>query len=176
MVTNHSLLTIGAFVLLSSILLSFNRSVAVTGDDISNAQDGILATTIMTSYMEIAQGLAFDAVTDTSDVALQSPSYLTPAGMLGSDGVAEDSVHRFNDFDDFSNFEIENTAGGTNRRYRTRFLVRYVNPNNVELVSGTQTFVKRMDLKTWRTFPPASAGTRLDTVNMALVLGYFHFD
>ncbi len=175
MTTGQTLLTIGAFMFLTTILLNFYRVVADTGQTISMGQDGILATTIATSYMEVASGLAFDQVTDTSDAALGNPSVLTSPAYLRAE-AGEDSLVRFNDFDDFNGKVFDRQATGTNRIYRTTFLVRYVNADDVSATSSVQTFVKRMDMKTWRVFPPASSPTEIDTVQTSLVLGYFHFD
>ena len=175
------MLTIFAFALLSTVLVNFYRLLGMTGDDIASAQDGILATTITTSYMEIANGLSFDEVTDSTDEAIGNPSILTSPAALGrevdpDDGEPEDSIHKFNDFDDFHNYEWEKLAGTTGRRYKTRFVVNYVNPNDVQDISATRTFVKRMDLKTWRSWPLPRPGARLDTLRLSLVMGYFHFD
>jgi hypothetical protein len=176
MSTGQVILTMVAFAFLSTILLGFYQILGNTGEDISSGQDGILATTLTTSYMELAQGLAFDDFTDTSDMAIRNVNLLTNPSNLGPEQTWEDSIHKFNDFDDFNNFSIEREAGGTTRRYRTEFKVHYVNPANVSQVSTLRTFVKRMDLKTWRVHPPPLPSTRLDTVRMSLVMGYFHFD
>lgn len=176
MSTGQTLLTVGAMMLLSTILLNFYRVLADTGDDIMSGQDGILATTIATSYMELANGLAFDCITDTSNIALFNSGALTAPGYLGPDGSDEDSVFKFNDFDDFKGFHTEKEAGGTTRRYRAEFDVNYVNPDNVSEVVAYRTFVKRLDVRIWRTFPPVPAGTRTDTLNVSQVMGYFHFD
>jgi len=173
MSTGQTLLTIFAFVLLSTTLISFYRLMGATGDDISSGQDGILATTIATSYMEIAQGLAFDELTDTSNAAIGDPNELTLPNNLGYDNVNEDSIHNFNDFDDFDGFAFDKEAGATGRAYRTQFAVNYVDDDDVSEISNARTFVKRMDLKTWRIMPPTP---RADTLNLSLVLGYFHFD
>jgi hypothetical protein len=175
MSTGQTILTIGAFMFLTTILLNFYSVVAHTGDTITSGQDGILATTIATSYMEIAQGLSFDQISDTSNVALANPSVLTSAFHLGHE-AGEDSIALYNDFDDFHRSTVDKQAMGTNRIYRTVFSVSYVNPDNLVSTSATQTFVKRMDLKTWRIFPPAESAIDLDTVRTSLVLGYFHFD
>jgi hypothetical protein len=172
--TGQTLMTLGAFMLLSTILLNFYSLLANSGDIITSGQDGILATTLATSYMEIADGLAFDAVTDTSDIAIGNPNILTAPAYLGQDRADEDSIQNFNDFDDFNNFSIEKEASGTNRRYKTTFKVYYVDPANVDNTSSTRTFVKRMDLVTWRTFPVIKG--RADTLRLSVVQGYFHFD
>ncbi len=175
MSTGQTILTICALMVLTTILLSFYGTLASSGDSITKGQDGILATTLTTSYTELAQGTAFDEVTDSSDIALQNPSALSLH--LGRD-AGEDSlsIYDCNDFDDFDGLEFEQTVTGSNRRYRTRFSVYYVVPTNLELKCATQTFVKRMDLKSWRVFPPAKSATEIDTVRSSLIMGYFHFD
>lgn len=174
--TGQTIVTIAAFVLLMTIMMNFYGLVASTGDDISNGQDGILETTIATSYMELAQGLSYDQVSDSSDIAIHNVNALTLPSMLGPDQAAEDSIQHFNDFDDFNGLTAEKQPGGTNRRYRTTFEVHYVDPTDVETIVSTKSFVKRMDLKTWRTFPAAGQDERLDTLRTSLVMGYFHFD
>ena len=174
--SNHSLLTIGAFMILTTVLVGFYRLLGSTGDDVGNAQDLILATTITTSYLELAQGLAFDEITDTSHVGLGNPSSLTHPSYLGTDSNYEDSVSVFNDFDDFNGRVFEKTATGTNKRYKTAFRVSYVDLSNVDMISSTQTFVKRMDVLTWRSFPPPMEGEAPDTLSLSATMGYFHFD
>ncbi len=175
MTTGQTILSIGAFMFLTTILMNFYRVTAETGDSIASGQDGILATTIAASYTEIAQGLAFDEVTDTTNAALANPSVLTGPTALGPE-AGDDSMALFNDFDDYNGKSYEKQATGTNRRYRTQFTVSYVNPDNINQKSSVRTFVKRMDLKTWRVSPPPSSPTEIDTVRTFLVLGYFHFD
>jgi hypothetical protein len=175
MTTGQTILSIGAFMFLTTILLNFYRVAAETGDTIASGQDGILATTIAASYAEIAQGLAFDEVTDSTNAALASPTVLTAASSLGPE-AGEDSINTFNDFDDFNGKTFDKQATGTNRRYRTQFTVSYVNPDNINQKSTARTFVKRMDLKTWRIAPAPTSAKDLDTVRTFLVLGYFHFD
>jgi hypothetical protein len=175
MSTNQTMLTIGAFTILMTILQNFYGLLGTTGGDITNAQDMILATTLATSYLESAQGLAFDNITDTTNLALSSPSALTSPSQLGPEGTQEDSIQKFNDFDDFDGFTLERESGSTGRRFRTTFSVHYVDPGNVNTVSAARTFVKRVDVKSWRSYPPPS-GTTLDTLRMSMVMGYFHFD
>jgi hypothetical protein len=172
--SNHTLLTIGAFIILMSLLVNFYGVIGFTGDDISSSQDMILATTITTSYIEIAKGLAFDAVTDTSDLALTDPNLLS--SVLGPESGEKDSLYKFNDFDDFNGFGIEKAASGTTRKFTTTCSVNYVDPNNIGAISINKTFAKRLDLKTWRSYPPAPIGAQVDTLKLSFVMGYFHFD
>ena len=179
MSAGHTLITIFAMMLLTTILLNFYRLLATNGDIVNSGQDGILMSTLATSYMEVASGLAFDSVTDTSDIAIGIPSLMTLASKLGTERAAEDSLYDYDDFDDFngpgpsySGSTIEATANGTTRKYKTTFRVYYVNPGNIETISATQTFVKRLDITMWRTFPPG----KTDTLKVSTVSGYFHFD
>ena len=174
--TGQTIITIAAFVFLTTILVNFYGLVASTGDDIASGQDGILETTIATSYMELAQGLSYDEVSDSSDIAIHNAGALTMASQLGPDDASEDSIQNFDDFDDFNGLTVEKQPGGTNRIYRTHFVVNYVNPAYVQTIVASKTFVKRMDLKTWRIFPVAGEKERLDTLRTSLVVGYFHFD
>jgi hypothetical protein len=172
--TGQTLMTLGAFMLLTTVLLNFYSILSSTNDSIASGQDGILETTIATSYIELAQGLAFDEVTDSSDIALGNPNALTDPGNLGPDGPDEDSVQNFTDFDDFNGLTVDKEASGTNRRYRTTFEVHYVDPLNIENIKMSKTFVKRIDLTTWRIFPPVSGIT--DTLKTSSIMGYFNFN
>jgi hypothetical protein len=172
--TGHTILTMAAFLMLSTLIVNFYDLSGSAGDSISSGQDGIFLTSITTSYIEIAQGMAFDNVTDSSNVALSSVSSLTAPGSLGHE-AGEDSLKEFNDFDDFNNYSLEREAGTSGRRYKTMFTVSYVNPTNLATISTTRTFVKRLDMKTWRTFPPAGDAA-VDTLRSSFIMGYFHFD
>lgn len=171
--TGQTILTIGAFVLLTTILQGLYNSLGNVGADITSGQDGILATTIATSYCESVNRLAFDQITDTSDVALTTPLLLTfPCGRE----AGEDSLADFNDFDDLNGYSEVKVAGGSGRSYRTIFRVSYVDEANVSNISISRTYVKRLDMKTWRISPPALSDEIIDTLETSLVMGYFHFD
>jgi len=172
MSTGQTLLTIGAFILLTTILQGIYSSISSVGTDISGGQDGILATTIATSYIEYANGLAFDETTDTSDIALTSPSVLTyPPGPE----AGETGFDSFNDFDDLNGFVDTKTAGGSLRKYTTTFTVTYVDSSDVSKSVPYRTYLKRLDMRTWRTSPAPGSDEIIDTLKTSVVMGYFHF-
>jgi hypothetical protein len=173
MSTGQTMMTIFAFVLLTTTLNSFYRLLGSTGNDISSSQDGILASTIATSYMEVAQGMAFDERSDTSDLGINNVSQFTLATELGPEATDGDSISLYNDFDDFNGKVVEQAVGTTGRKYMTSFTINYVDDADISQISSARTFVKRMDMKTWRTSPPIE---NPDTLRLSLVLGYFHFD
>lgn len=176
MSAGHTLITIFAMMLLTTILLNFYKLLNANGDVVNSGQDGIMMSTLATSCLEVASGLSFDSVTDTSSVALRDPTKLTLSSKLGTETADEDSLFDYNDFDDFNGptfngTTIEQQANGTNRRYKISFKVQYVKPENIMTVSSSQTFVKRLDIKIWRTFPPGQT----DTLRMSSVKGYYTF-
>jgi MSHA pilin protein MshD len=173
MSTGQTLLTIGAFVLLTTILQGVYGSLGDVGRDIARSQDGILATSIATSYCEYAYGLAYDQITDTSDVALASPATLTyPPGRE----AGEDSLCNFNDIDDLNGWFDVKIAGGSGRKYQTGFTVSYVDTNDVSHAVNYRTYIKRLDMKTWRIYPLPLTDETIDTLKTSIVMGYFHFN
>jgi hypothetical protein len=173
MSTGQTMLTIGAFILLTTILQGLYNSLINVGSDISSGQDGILETTIAASYTQFANGLAFDKVTALSDTALITLNALTyPCGPE----AGEDSLINFNDFDDLNGFVDTRAGGGSGRRYMTRFYVSYVDSNNIGTKVAYRTAVKRLDMKTWRVWPLPLSDEIIDTLSTSIVMGYFHFN
>ena len=177
MSTGQTMMTIFALILLTTVLMSFYAIVANTGDDIARNQEDILATAVASSWSELAQGLAYDHVTDTSDIAFQNPSALTSPSLLGVDpGEATDTVARYNDFDDFNGVTLTKTADSTGYTFATRFRVSYVDTNDVNTIVNYRTFIKRMDMVTWRTIPAPGQGGSIDTLFTSIVYSYFNFN
>jgi hypothetical protein len=172
------MITLGAFVIFSIILLSFYRVLADSSNTLNDAQAGISCLTLATTYMELAQGLSFDETTVDSFLTPSQISTLTAPANLGPDNpppageLTENNMKSFDDIDDLKNFVVaDSSLSGILGKYKTRFDVNYVNPLNVDQISATRTFVKRLDIMVWRTSPPST-----DTTKLSLVMGYFHFD
>lgn len=183
MSTGQTLLTLGAFILLSTILVTFYRLLAESGQTMDRSQASITAVSLATTYTQLAQGLSFDEATIDSFLTTSQVGHLTPVNGMGPDNQLgpdlppnaslprENQIGNFDDFDDFNNaVVVDSTLGGTLGRYATRFRVYYVNPTNVNTAATSQTFVKRMDMRIWRTFPPSA-----DTLQFSLIYGYFQF-
>jgi hypothetical protein len=174
MTTGQTLLALGALVLLTMIMLNFYRIFGSSWDTLDTSQLGIDATTIGTSFIELAHGLAFDEITDTSFLQADQANLLTASANLGPDGSTDDSLHTFNDFDDFHG-HISTVNIGENRVFMVGFDVYYVNPTDVTTRVNNRTFTKRLDMKIWREQPPPPPGTGIDTVYMWTLMGYFSF-
>jgi hypothetical protein len=175
--SGQTMMTIFALVLLTTVLMSFYNIVGNTGDDIARNQEDILATAVASSWSELAQGLAYDNVTDTSDIAFQNPTALTSPSLLGVDpGEPADTVARYNDFDDFNGITLTKTTESTGYTFATRFRVSYVDTSNVNTIVNYRTFIKRMDMATWRTIPVPGTGSVIDTLFTSIVYSYFNFN
>ncbi len=178
MSTGQTLLTLGALLILTTIMLNFYRIFGSSWDTLDGAQLGIDATTIATSYMEVANGLVIDeAVLDSNLIVEEDKEmyeYFKEYWEFGPpEGVTD--ISEFFAFDHFHGVRDTTTVTGLGT-YVTEFEVYYVSPINVQLpVYVMQTYAKRMDMKIWRLDPPPPANAGVDTVQMWTVMGYFNY-
>jgi hypothetical protein len=172
------MLTIGAFVLFSTILVSFYGLLGQSGVTIGQAQQAISMQTLITTYTELAMGLYFDEFSQDSNITVSEMNTITAYNKLGPDNPpptgepTEANLRTFDDFDDLNGFDIvESKIPGVIGTYKTHFDVYYVNPTDIETKITTRTFCKRLDMKIWRLTPPST-----DTIRTSVLMGYFHFD
>ncbi len=162
--TGQTLLTIGAMILLGSVILTTNRSLSETNTVLLNSNIGLEEVSLATSVIEEAEGKAFDHNTDTT--AVTSTSQLTPASQLGPES-GDTSAASFDDFDDFNGYRQQVTIDSIPYVIYTR--VCYVSSSNPSGPASTSpTWNKRMDVWVWSAFAP-------DTVKMSTVYSYWNF-
>ena len=58
--TGQMLLTVGALILLSTMIMRFNRSVLTSDEVMYNSKYNVLASSLCVSFIEEARGKAFD--------------------------------------------------------------------------------------------------------------------
>jgi hypothetical protein len=174
----QTLITLFAFTLFSTILVSFYQLLGQSGDTIGNAQQGISEQTLITTYTELANGLYFDEVSQDSNItnseinSLTSPTNLGPDNPPPTGEPTEVDLRTFDDFDDLNNYSIVvSSMPGVIGTYKTQFSVYYVNPTNIDVKVSNRTFIKRLDMKICRVSPPSK-----DTLKSSVIMGYFHFD
>jgi hypothetical protein len=165
--TGQVMISVAAFAFLGTVLINFNNLILANNQDMSNSHDLILATSISATYLEAAQAMNFDE--NTTDQPANSLADLTPANDLGPDG--EIGISNFDDFDDFDGYSITQEAKGNNGTYRSDFTVSYIDPDNINFRS-MPTYLKRLDVKTWRIDIPVTT----DTVRMFTTMAYFKFN
>jgi len=174
--TGQTMLTIGALALLSIITMRYYATIGNSGQSLAMSNAGLTATTVATSFIERAQNTAFDEVSATTAVNLinSNINLLTAPLSLGREGSDENiCLDSLDDFDDFHGWTETYTPAFMNETYKVNFEVFYVDTNNIETkVTSKRTFLKRMNLKVWRSQPPGV----FDTVRMSTIYGYFKYN
>ncbi len=118
------MLTIMAMMLMGRLILNINTTMLESGFTKDMAEYSITGTSLGTSFLEYAQGIAFDEATaDTFLTSSQSGS-LTAAALLGPD-AGETTAALFDDIDDYNNYVKIDTV--TNSAiFKTRGKVEYL--------------------------------------------------
>src|SRR3989304_6865300 len=96
--TGQMLLSLGALILLSTMILRFNRAVLTSDEVMYNSKFNVLASSLCTSLIEEARGKAFDQETDSAAVTKTDQLSTTMGPDFG------EKYESFNDFDDFDGF------------------------------------------------------------------------
>ncbi len=167
--SGHTMLAVGAMLLLSVTILGLNGKILNTSNVLYNTKFGVLAVSLGTSIVEEANGKAFDLA--GSDDAITSLSQLTPPSGLGPAGG--EYYPDFNDFDDFNGFTktVNNMPSAVFTIYCK---VYYVSDSNPTVISSSTTWHKRIDV--FITSPSMrNANNQLDTVKLSSVYSYWHF-
>lgn len=162
--TGQMLITIGALMLLSLVILRVNNSFLSTNTVLTENKLSVLAVSIATSALEEARGKAFDENTDTSTVS--------NASELSSIGPEEDEVYPlFNDFDDYDGLVrlTENDSSAYYPApYKVESEVNYIDPSNPDGISNTKTWHKKITVT-------VTSDYMRDTIKLSSIYSYFYF-
>ncbi len=166
--TGQTLLTIGAVMLLGTIILTTSRSLVDNNEVMLKNNLGLEEVSLATSIIEEAQEKPFDESTILqTDTSL---SQLTPPSALGQEGNDPTDT---NDFDDYNGLDdtglVQIDTMNTKLIYYARTRVYYVSPGSLDDSSSTATWAKRLDVSVWSKDAPG------DTVKMSTVYGYWWF-
>lgn len=160
--TGQTLLTIMAMTMLSRLVLSVNTTSAMSGESIQMAAYRITATSLGTSMIEEATGMAYDAKSDT--VGISNPSNFSTT--LGKE--AGEVYPNFDDFDDFNNLHKVDSLKGS-AIFATDCKVEYVSVvGNVITVSNIPTYSKRITVS-------VSSKSMSDTLKFYSIYSYWFF-
>ncbi len=158
--TGQLMLTLGAMMLLSFLVLRVNSNQLGTQDQLQNSKIGLMAISLGTSMMEEANRKSFDEKTVTNFVS--NPSSLTnPLALKSETGEV---YPNFDDFDDYNNQTLPIVLDSI--RFNVHFSVYYINPNSPSVISPSQTFNKRMDIE-------ISSPYMLDTLRLSTIFSYW---
>ena len=165
--TGQLLLSLGAIMLLSLVVLRQNGDYLGTGDSLLESKLGIMAVSEAASTMEQVSRLAFDEHSkDSTFTGLLSD--LTPPGALGPD-AGEDSVQKFNDIDDYNGYtRFDQTDVGD---FQIRCRVAYIDPSSpdVDYTAGP-TWHKKVTVTVFGPQPALK-----DSIQYSTILSYWSF-
>ena len=158
--TGQMMITAGAMMLISILVLSISSTQLTTQDSMQNSKFGILAISLASSMLELATQKAFDQ--NSVHETLTSTNQLTH--ILGP-GPGEVSPETFNDYDDFNNYtNVDSTMPSA--FFTIHCTVNYVDPNKPGFITSNRTWHKMM------TVTVTSAAMK-DAVKLSKVYSYF---
>jgi hypothetical protein len=123
---------------------------------------GVLATSLATSIIEEANNKAFDEITIGNPIA--DSTLLTIKDSLGREGEVYPD---FDDIDDFNGYTrtVDNLPSAV---FDISCVVHYINPPNLESISSTQTWHKKIMVT-------VSSPFSQDTVKLSSIYSYWFF-
>lgn len=156
------MITIGAMMLLSLLILRVNSSQVVSYNTITDSKLGIIGITIANAYVDYAKKRVFDRIiADTTQTYGGTLAELTPAGSLGPES---EIYPNFNDFDDFNLYDpalgryqiipdstslTNSTIPGLYTKFYIASHVYYVDQTDFKTKKGIPTWFKRIDVSVW---------------------------
>ena len=162
--TGQMLLTIGAMILLSTLILRVNNNFAGNTDTVYNSKFAILASSVGASVIEEAMGKAFDE--NTIDAPISSPNALTTPAKLGPE--SGENYPNFDDFDDYNKYtKIDSTMPSA--IFKIVCSVSYVNPTTPNINSGSSTWTKKISVT-------VTSISMKDTVRLSSLFSYWVFN
>ena len=140
--TGQQLLSIGALILLSLLILNINKSTNNRLTEMYSNSATIAATGIAESMIDEIQSKAFDE--NTVYKAVDKTTDLTSPNSLGPE-TGETNVHQFNDVDDYNNYTTKDTITNFGV-FGVRVKVYYVVNMDPSVKSSISTFAKKVDV------------------------------
>jgi len=163
--TGQMLLALGALMLLSSMVLRFNRTVLTSDEVMYNSKFNVLAASLCTSLIDEAKSKAFDEKTDgaaISDITKLSPDLKTDGGENPKDNST------FNDFDDYNGYIRTDLTSIPGEVFYLTCKVNYVE---------TTTAIKTTTSKQWNKLITVTvmSPSMKDSVQISSVYSYWYF-
>lgn len=162
--TGQMLLTIGAMILLSALILRVNNNFAGNTVTVYDSKFVILGTSVGASVIEEAMGKAFDK--NTVNAPASKLSDLTKPSGLGSE--SGESYPNFDDFDDFDGYnKIDSTMPSA--VFNIQCSVNYVDPTSPDIKSNSRTWTKNISVI-------VTSISMTDTVRLSSLFSYWVFN
>lgn len=168
--TSQMMITIGALLLLSLVVLRVNNGFLNTNSVLLDSKLGVLGTSVATSIIEEATGKAFDEATVentvTAVVDLKLPGSLGPE-------VGE-SYSDFDDFDDFNGYvRIDTTTPAA--EFHLNCKVEYITDTDLDNKSNIRTWHKKITVYVSSPSMYTIDEYHPDTLTMSAIYSYWFF-
>ena len=134
----QSFLAMGAMMMLALLSLNFNSAVLNTNTSDFQNQVYLTSFSLAQNVLEEIKEKSFDQT--TIQFPTSNPASLTPVASLGRD--SGEAYPYFNDVDDFNDYK-DTVAAPYFETYYISCVVEYVDGNDPDVVSSTQTFYKK---------------------------------
>ena len=161
--TGQTILTMGALVLFSTLMVTMNTSYNTSGELVIQSELGITASSLATSLIEEAISKAFDKSTDTA-IATSLSSLTMPSNLGPENGEV---YPHFNDFDDYHNLDVTQNVEKSGVFTLTANIV-YVGFTAPEVPAASPTWHKKIKVR-------VTSPTMIDTITMDYVFSYWYF-
>lgn len=172
--TGQMLVTIGAIMLLGTIILTTNRGISNSSEVLLKTSFGLEEVSLATTYIQRANDLAFDE-NDKNGTLITLPSQLTAAASLGyenNDPADLDDVDDLNGKPGVADgFRLDSVDLATGKYY-VKTQVHYVSLSNLDPPTWptSPTFHKRLDVWVWNSVNGPS-----ERLHMSSILSYWGF-
>jgi len=175
-------MTIGAVILLGTVMLNTNQGINDSSGILRETSFTIEDVSYATTIIQKAEGVYFDEKCSTDTLEVSNPvTGFTAASSLGyenSDPTDLDDVDDFNGKPGIANGYRLDSANLATGLYYAKTQVHYVSTNNLDAFVNTPTFHKRLDVWVWNhdEFDPNTNPARQgDTLHMATIISYWAF-
>lgn len=172
MTTAQTLLSLGAIMLLTFLILRFNSIQLTSAEAAYNAKFGIVANSLANSLIEEAKDKVFDAVVFDTTKTIASPSDFSPTAMTNFGPEAGEVYPNFDDFDDYNNLYIQdstslvNPTTGKATIFEIRGKVEYVNELTPDVKSVSKTYHKKLTVSVF-------SQAQIDTVKISTIFSFW---
>ncbi len=160
--TGQMLITIGAIILLGTVILNTNRGISNSTQVLLRTNFGLESISYCSSTIDEAESLPFDQSVINGVAIDTAVNQLTTPANLGEESATGDSL---NDFDDYNGhkisdggkgYRIDSTQLGTGW-YKRWTQIKYVNFGDLSVNTTNATWIKRLDVKVWNTADSANS-------------------
>jgi hypothetical protein len=161
------ILTIGAMILLGSVIIMVNSNILTTEDVLYDSNFGILATSIGSSIIEEANKKYYDDLTDTVVVTNKTNLFTAPSDLGIESGEDPNDILTWDDFDDFNGYSyVDSTMPSA--VFNVECEVVYISPSDLNSKSNSREWSKKIIVK-------VSSESMKDTIVQTSIFSYWWY-